>query len=418
MFETFLCIYIQVILVLFLLESGLEVNSKLTFLLFIKSLLISIFLFFLSFSFLVSYVNIFFTAFVFFIESYSFKYISIFKMIYASLISVFLISIISYAFYSLLGFLLISSHQYFFSMIMSLIIVIANHYLHFFIHLFYIKIQPLGICLLSLGSLFLFFFLQTNTLPSITIPVSIFLVLLALSSYRLGELFAEKRSTLEKEKNLENYVLELENLNDELRTFKHDYVNLLLTLEESIREKRIDQIEKIYYQTIAPTKHQILDKRTDIQKYQNIRFLELRSILIAKEMEAKEKGCEVDLAVIGIIHNPIKNSTNLIRAISILIDNAIQAASSSKYDKKIEILIMNIDNDLNFSCRNSIKGLDFDPKKMFEKKYSTKTANQSNMVGIGLYSLKRILSKNPSFTLSTDFQIDYISQSLFIKNFQ
>ncbi|MDT2661136.1 GHKL domain-containing protein [Enterococcus hulanensis] len=268
-----------------------------------------------------------------------------------------------------------------------------------------------------LGALLLFYFLQTSTLPSLLIPSSILLVLLAASSYQLGGFFAEKRASSERKKNLENYIYELENLNDELRTFKHDYLNILSTLEQSIHERDMVQIEKIYTQTIAPTKHQIMDKRTDIQKYHNIGFLELKSLLVSKEMEAKNGNCILNLAIIGKIENPTSNSLDLIRAISILIDNAIQAASSSALDNKIEVLIISTDIDLIFSCRNSIKELDFDKKKIFDKSYSTKKNGHPKTVGLGLYSLKRILSNNPTFTLSTEFKNEYINQTLFIKDY-
>src|SRR5690625_2057821 len=50
-----------------------------------------------------------------------------------------------------------------------------------------------------------------------------------------------------------DYVEKLELLHDDLANFRHDYINLLLTLDEGVRTRNIEQIERTYYDVIAPT---------------------------------------------------------------------------------------------------------------------------------------------------------------------
>lgn len=45
----------------------------------------------------------------------------------------------------------------------------------------------------------------------------------------------------------------LEIMHDELASFRHDYINVLLALDEGVRSKNLKQIEQIYYEVIAPT---------------------------------------------------------------------------------------------------------------------------------------------------------------------
>lgn len=45
----------------------------------------------------------------------------------------------------------------------------------------------------------------------------------------------------------------LEDMHDELASFRHDYMNVLLSLEEGIRTKNVKEIEQVYYDVIAPT---------------------------------------------------------------------------------------------------------------------------------------------------------------------
>ena len=45
---------------------------------------------------------------------------------------------------------------------------------------------------------------------------------------------------------LQEYTTNVENLYNNLRTFKHDYKNILLTLNHYIENKDIDSLEKYY----------------------------------------------------------------------------------------------------------------------------------------------------------------------------
>ncbi|MGM2837069.1 GHKL domain-containing protein, partial [Bacillus cereus group sp. Bce025] len=79
-----------------------------------------------------------------------------------------------------------------------------------------------------------------------------------LSKEKLRE---EHEKRLDKE--LLDYVEKLEDMHDELASFRHDYMNVLLSLEEGIRTKNVKEIEQVYYDVVAPTLKTINDHELD-----------------------------------------------------------------------------------------------------------------------------------------------------------
>src|SRR5699024_3903543 len=121
------------------------------------------------------------------------------------------------------------------------------------------------------------------------------------------------------DKELLDYVEKLELLHDELANFRHDYVNLLLTLDEGVRKKNIAQIERTYYDVIAPTSELINNRDLEIVKLANIEITEIKSLLSVKVFEAEQQGVDVTLDIplsVGQIPLPL---VNFIRIISILV---------------------------------------------------------------------------------------------------
>ena len=65
-------------------------------------------------------------------------------------------------------------------------------------------------------------------------------------------------------------------------SFRHDYMNVLLSLEEGIRTKNVKEIEQVYYDVVAPTLKHINDHELDIAKLSRVQIPEVRSVLERK----------------------------------------------------------------------------------------------------------------------------------------
>jgi two-component system sensor histidine kinase AgrC len=244
---------------------------------------------------------------------------------------------------------------------------------------------------------------------------SLFIIFIIFLSIKIGTYLQYKRSEELIRANLLAYLKELEKVNTDLSNFRHDYLNILLSMKESILERNLDEIEKIFFNTILPTSEIVRNKKSLLDRLQNISITEIKNLLLSKQIAAQQIGVCLNISVLGHVDYVDIPVIDLIRVVSIILDNAIRATSEVENYDSIDLLIMNIDGEILVSCKNCIRGLKFDRKKMFEKNYSTKDLHYKT-AGLGLYSLKSILEKNPSIILTTEFSDEFINQTIKFKN--
>lgn len=93
----------------------------------------------------------------------------------------------------------------------------------------------------------------------------------------------------EKNKQLNLYTKEIEELYNSLRTFKHDYKNILTSMSLYISEKDIDGLEEYFKKTVLPTDLIINNNEFSIASLQYVELKELKALLAMKQIEAKNK---------------------------------------------------------------------------------------------------------------------------------
>ncbi|MEF7630782.1 GHKL domain-containing protein, partial [Bacillus anthracis] len=234
------------------------------------------------------------------------------------------------------------------------------------------------------------------------------LIIVLISSHLSKEkLREEHEKRLDKE--LLDYVEKLEDKHDELASFRHDYMNVLLSLEEGIRTKNVKEIEQVYYDVIAPTLKTINDHELDIAKLSRIQIPEVRSVLRAKVGTAQQQQIKVMLDIPENIESVSMTIISFIRIISVLVDNAIEEAVCSE-EKILQIAFFEMDSRQYFIVRNSSKGEAIDLQKIYEKNHS----NKEGARGYGLFSLKRIINKTNNATLETTYVSPYFTQTFIL----
>ncbi|WP_242309573.1 GHKL domain-containing protein [Bacillus cereus group sp. BfR-BA-01331] len=237
----------------------------------------------------------------------------------------------------------------------------------------------------------------------------ILLLIVLLSSHLAKEkLVEEHEKRLDKE--LLDYVEKLESMHDELASFRHDYINVLLALEAGIRTKNVNEIAQVYYGVITPTLKLINDHELDIAKLSRINIPEVRSVLRAKVGTAQQQQIKVMLDIPEKIESVSMTIISFIRIISVLVDNAIEEAVHSE-EKILQIAFFEMDSQQYFIVRNSSKSEAIDLQKIYEKNHSSKAGSR----GYGLFSLKRIMNKTNNATLETTYVSPYFTQTLILK---
>ncbi len=136
--------------------------------------------------------------------------------------------------------------------------------------------------------------------------------LLHISGYLLVMLFlllAMRRSYLEqtqaeiKQKalqDLQDYTHNLELMYNSLRSFKHDYLNILLSLSGYIENGDIDELKDFFEHKIFPTKNLIDQGDYKLNQLSNIGVLEIKSLLSAKMIYAYEFGIDVTIDILMV----------------------------------------------------------------------------------------------------------------------
>lgn len=222
------------------------------------------------------------------------------------------------------------------------------------------------------------------------------------------KLIEEQQDRLDQE--LLDYVEKLEVMHDELASFRHDYINVLLSLDQAVRSKNVNQIEQIYYDVIAPTSKVINHKELDIVKLSHIHIPEVKSLLSVKLIDAQQQKIDVMIdipAPITTISLPI---VTFIRIISILIDNGIEAAAQS-HNKILQLAFFEIEKTQYFIVRNSTNQQMIDLEKIYTKRYSSKSKHR----GYGLFALKQMIDKAGNVTLETSFTHPLFTQTIIIQ---
>ncbi|SEI90463.1 two-component system, AgrA family, sensor histidine kinase AgrC [Streptococcus equinus] len=193
---------------------------------------------------------------------------------------------------------------------------------------------------------------------------------------------------------LENYSKHVESLYQEVRSFRHDYANVLMSLKVGIDQGDLDNIKKIYEEITADSANLVKNNKFDLTRLANISDSAVKSLMSAKFLEVENRSIEISLEVSELMKNPAIPLISYIRILSILFDNAIEGALESE-EPKISVANFYQDGDFVFMIENSTKEKSVDLTKIFERGYSTKGDNR----GLGLATLM-------------DFQDDYENLSV------
>ncbi|MCE5040507.1 quorum-sensing sensor histidine kinase AgrC [Mammaliicoccus sciuri] len=207
------------------------------------------------------------------------------------------------------------------------------------------------------------------------------------------------------------YTLQIEQINNEMRKFRHDYVNILATLSEYIREDDMDGLRTYFDQNIAHLHDDMKLNAIKINGLQNLHVREIKGLLTTKIIQSQEQNINISVEITEQIDHINMNIVELSRCIGIIMDNAIEA---SEFVDNPTIQIAFIKNEESILLVFMNKCSKDTPKvhKLFENHYSTKDRKR----GIGLTTLKEITEKTDHVFLDTFINNQYFIQKLEILN--
>lgn len=256
------------------------------------------------------------------------------------------------------------------------------------------------------------FFGRFNTLINMLLILG-FLCMSVLLIYSSSRNIRNKLLQEYKEKEyeqLKEYTNKIENMDSDLRRFKHDYINILQTLGGYIAAGDVDGLKKFYYDDLLKESNQIIEKDRYLSLLKHIKLDPIKALISSKIINAYSYEIDTQIEISDDINKLSISTLDICRILGILIDNAVEAAALC--DKKnMRIGIIRNDDSTIFIISNSC--LDNTPPvyKIFEENFSTKGVGR----GIGLNTVRQIINeKYHNVTLNTKIKDGIFTQELII----
>lgn len=243
----------------------------------------------------------------------------------------------------------------------------------------------------------------------LTIISIVLMLIISMNMYRSRAQLIEQHEKKMHEQ-LMDYVRKLEFMHDELATFRHDYMNLLLSMGEAVRTEDVQQMKQIYEGIIAPTTAIVNHQQLELTKLSRAMIPEVKAVLSVKIVTAQQRKLTITIDIPEPMEELYMPTEAFIRIVSILVDNAIEAAEKST-KRTVCIALFTVDDTQYCMVKNSIDAPPPSWGEIYEKNYSTKGMGR----GLGLYSIKRITNQHPNSTLSTAVEEQVFEQKLIMK---
>ena len=200
-------------------------------------------------------------------------------------------------------------------------------------------------------------------------------------------------------RDMERYSRHIEELYKEVRSFRHDYTNLLTSLRLGIEEEDMEQIKEVYDSVLKDSSQKLQDNKYDLGRLVNIRDRALKSLLAGKFLKARDKNIVFNVEVPEEIQVEGMSLLDFLTIVSILCDNAIEA-SVEACQPHVSIAFLKNGAQETFIIENSIREESIDISEIFSFGASSKGEDR----GVGLYTVMKIVESHPNTSLNTTCQ--------------
>ena len=230
--------------------------------------------------------------------------------------------------------------------------------------------------------------------------ICLLLIFFAMNSHKVG---VEKEIALKQKKfeqeHLQTYTDEIVGLYNEIRGFRHDYAGMLVSMQMAIDSRDLQEIYRVYNEVLVKANQKLRSDKYTYFDLNNIEDSALRSLIAQSIVYARNKNVEFTLEVKDTITKLSIDLLDLVRMMSVLLNNAVEGAAES-YLKQMEVAVIKMDLETVIVIQNSCKITMTPSEDLFELGFSTKGRNR----GIGLNNVKEILDKYENIILETEME--------------
>lgn len=230
--------------------------------------------------------------------------------------------------------------------------------------------------------------------------ISLLLTFFAMNSYKeqIEKEIALKQKKFE-QKHLQNYTDEIVGLYNEIRGFRHDYAGMLVSMQMAIDSGNLQEIDRVYNKVLVKANHKLRSDKYTYFDLNNIEDSALRSLVAQSIVYARNNGVEFTLEVKDTITKLPIELLDLVRIMSVLLNNAVEGSADS-YKKQMEVAVIKMETETVIVIQNSCKMTMTPSGDLFALGFSTKGRNR----GIGLNNVKELLDKYNNIILETEME--------------
>ena len=230
--------------------------------------------------------------------------------------------------------------------------------------------------------------------------ISLLLIFFAMNSHKvqMEKEIALKQKKFE-QKHLQNYTDEIVGLYNEIRGFRHDYAGMLVSMQMAIDSGDLQEIDRVYNEVLVKANHKLRSDKYTYFDLNNIEDSALRSLVAQSIIYARNNSVEFTLEVKDIITRLPIELLDLVRIMSVLLNNAVEGSADS-YKKQMEVAVIKMDVETVIVIQNSCKMTMNPSEDLFILGFSTKGRNR----GLGLNNVKEILDKYDNIILETEME--------------
>ena len=206
--------------------------------------------------------------------------------------------------------------------------------------------------------------------------------------------------------NAENTIHTTKILHDQVRSFKHDFDNIVNSIGGYVVNEDMEGLKRYYNQLLEECNktNNLYALSPDVINHPAIYHM-----LATKYYEADQNNVQINLNVFLDLNEIEKRMKiyDFTRILGILLDNAIEAANEC--NKKIINVTFrkDIGNDMiAIIIQNTYANKDIDTEEIYQKGISTK----ENHSGLGLWKVREILMHNNNLNLFTTKNDEFFTQ--------
>jgi len=203
------------------------------------------------------------------------------------------------------------------------------------------------------------------------------------------------------------YTGVIENLYEDIRNQKHDFMNVLFSIKGFLDNNQFDKL-KDYYNNDILAEYDEKHPNCILSSLNMIKHPGLKGILAYKLNQAVNTNINVFVNIFEVIHITGMETIDLCKIVGILIDNAIEASIESSR-RELHLGIEENERGVSTIIANTYR-IEPDLNQIYKRGFSTKGKNR----GLGLYNVKETLSRYPSVLLITTIENNTFFQELII----